>query len=108
MLRNQTAEPDNVTEQKQELEWHVLEDDGGQVDVIIHNDDVTPMEFVVVVLRTVFELNQVAAAAVMLRAHYGGKAVVATLPREEAKHRVGRAHGLARSAGYPLTFTIEP
>jgi hypothetical protein len=31
-----------------------------------------------------------------------------TLPIEEAKHRVGRAHGLARQAGFPLAFTIEP
>jgi len=45
---------------------------------------------------------------VMLEAHYTGAAYVMTLGHEEAKYRVGQAHGLARAAGYPLTFTIEP
>jgi ATP-dependent Clp protease adaptor protein ClpS len=76
--------------------------------VIIHNDDVTPMDFVLVVLRTVFHLSTSDSARVMLRAHYTGAAYVMTLPYEEAKHRVGLAHGLARGAGYPLTFSIEP
>ena len=37
-----------------------------------------------------------------------GIAYVMTLPLEEAKYRVGKAHGIARAAGYPLTFSIEP
>jgi ATP-dependent Clp protease adaptor protein ClpS len=76
--------------------------------VLIHNDDVTPMEFVVAVLRSVFALSGRAAMAVMLEAHYTGISYVATLPHEEAKYRVGQAHGMARAAGYPLTFSIEP
>ena len=76
--------------------------------VIIHNDDVTPMEFVLIVLRVVFHLSNSLATAVMLRAHYTGAAYVMTLPFEEAKHRVGLAHSHARGAGYPLTFSIEP
>lgn len=76
--------------------------------VIIHNDDVTPMDFVLVVLRVVFHLSNADSAAIMLRAHYTGAAYVMTLPFEEAKHRVGQAHSLARNADYPLTFTIEP
>lgn len=77
-------------------------------DVILHNDDLTPMNFVVEVLRTVFELSRPRATRVMLEAHHNGKALVVTLGREEAKFRVGQAHSLARSAGYPLSFTIEP
>jgi ATP-dependent Clp protease adaptor protein ClpS len=76
--------------------------------VLVHNDDVTPFEFVIAVLRAVFHLSGSDALAVTTRAHYRGLAYVATLPFEEAKHRVGQAHGLARSAGFPLTFTIEP
>ncbi len=76
--------------------------------VLIHNDDVTPFEFVIAVLRAVFHLSGSDALAVTTRAHYRGIAYVVTLPFEEAKHRVGQAHGLARSAGYPLTFSIEP
>jgi ATP-dependent Clp protease adaptor protein ClpS len=76
--------------------------------IFIHNDDVTPMGFVVVVLRSVFGLPPRLAQGVMLEAHFGGLAYVMTLGHEEAKYRVGQAHGLARAAGYPLTFTIEP
>ncbi len=76
--------------------------------VIIHNDDVTSFEFVVAVLRVVFELSGRVALSVTTEAHYTGAAYVMTLPHEEAKYRVGKAHSLARSAGYPLTFSIEP
>ncbi len=76
--------------------------------VFVHNDDVTPFEYVVAVLRVVFQLSSPDALAVTTRAHYTGVAYVMTLPHEEAKYRVGKAHGLARAAGYPLTFSIEP
>ncbi len=76
--------------------------------VLIHNDDVTPMDFVVAVLRRVFELTYDRAEAVMLTAHYTGGAVVGTWPRAEAQRRVDEAHQLARLADYPLKFTLEP
>ena len=76
--------------------------------VLIHNDDVTPFDFVIDVLRGVFELSGRDALAVTTRAHVTGIAYVTTLPYEEAKYRVAKAHGMARSAGFPLTFSIEP
>ncbi len=76
--------------------------------VIIHNDDVTPMDFVVKVLMGVFRLGLGAADDVMLEAHHTGVAHVVTLPLEEAEVRVEKAHSLARTQRYPLTFTYEP
>jgi ATP-dependent Clp protease adaptor protein ClpS len=76
--------------------------------VIIQNDDVTPMEFVVLVLRYCFDLSFDAAMDVMLTAHNEGRALVTTLPYEEAQERVYTAHSAAREAGYPLTFYLEP
>jgi ATP-dependent Clp protease adaptor protein ClpS len=76
--------------------------------VLIHNDDVTPMEFVVIVLRGIFHLSMPQATSIMLTAHFRGLAYVVTLPLEEAKYRVGKAHAAARANEYPLTFTIEP
>ncbi|GIV96735.1 MAG: ATP-dependent Clp protease adapter protein ClpS [Herpetosiphonaceae bacterium] len=76
--------------------------------VIIENDDVTPMDFVVLVLCAIFELSPNKAQRVMLRAHYFGRAHVTTLPYEEARQRVYDAHSLARAVGYPLTFYLEP
>jgi ATP-dependent Clp protease adaptor protein ClpS len=76
--------------------------------VIIENDDVTPMEFVVVVLRYFFGLTIEKASEVMLEAHYNGRALVAVMPFQEAQERVYEAHSAAREAGYPLSFYLEP
>jgi ATP-dependent Clp protease adaptor protein ClpS len=76
--------------------------------VIIENDDVTPMDFVVLVLRVFFGLGFDQAMDVMLTAHNEGRAHVVTLPYEEAQERVYNAHHAAREAGYPLTFYLEP
>jgi ATP-dependent Clp protease adaptor protein ClpS len=76
--------------------------------VIIRNDDVTPMDFVVIVLRVFFELDYDRAVDVMMEAHTNGRAHVVTLPFEEAQRRVQSAHSAAHEAGYPLTFYLEP
>lgn len=76
--------------------------------VIIENDDVTPMEFVVVILRYFFGLTIEQASGVMLEAHQNGRALVATMPYQEAQERVYDAHSAAREAGYPLSFYLEP
>jgi ATP-dependent Clp protease adaptor protein ClpS len=76
--------------------------------VIIHNDDVTPMDFVVHILVQVFLLHPTDAARVMLTAHYQGAAYVQTLPRSEAQRRIGKAHFAARLESYPLHFSMEP
>jgi ATP-dependent Clp protease adaptor protein ClpS len=76
--------------------------------VFIHNDDVTPYDFVVVVLQRFFHLTPPEAEQVTYIAHVSGVAYVATLPRSEAEKRVGQAHFAAGLEGYPLTFTIEP
>jgi len=76
--------------------------------VIIHNDDVTPMDFVVYILKTIFYLANDRAADIMLTAHIKGNAYVQTLPKSEAEKRVNRAHFEANNAGYPLKFTMEP
>jgi len=106
------AEPDTERDTRRDtgtsLDWEVAPDDGGMWNVIIHNDDVTPIDYVMAVLRAVFHLSGADATRITLRAHLTGTAYVMTLPYEEAKYRVGQAHSLARSAGYPLTFSIEP
>ncbi len=76
--------------------------------VLIHNDEVTPMEYVVQILNDVFRKSKTEAVGIMLTAHHSGVALVAVLPLEEAEFRVDRAHSLARTRKYPLTFTYEP
>ena len=75
--------------------------------VIIHNDDVTPMDFVVHVLSNIFMLPPQDAVRIMFRAHYRGQAVVQILPRSEAEKRINKAHFAAGLEGYPLHFSME-
>ena len=77
------------------------------VRVIIHNDEVTPMDFVVHVLESIFFLNQPDALEVMYTAHFSGMAYVQTLPKTEAQNRIGKAHFAAGLEGYPLHFSLE-
>jgi ATP-dependent Clp protease adaptor protein ClpS len=76
--------------------------------VIIHNDDITPYDFVILILQKIFQLNPLEAEHVTFVAHTGGQAYVTTLPLKEAQKRVGKAHFAASLEGYPLLFTIEP
>jgi ATP-dependent Clp protease adaptor protein ClpS len=76
--------------------------------VLIHNDNVTTMEFVVHVLQAVFKKNTRQAVEIMMEAHHSGTALVAVLPLEEAELRIDQAHSKARTAKYPLTFSCEP
>ncbi|NWG35714.1 MAG: ATP-dependent Clp protease adaptor ClpS [Chloroflexi bacterium] len=76
--------------------------------VIIHNDDVTPMDYVVYILKTVFYLANDRAAEIMFTAHIYGSAYVQTLAKSEAEKRINKAHSEANNAGYPLKFTMEP
>ena len=92
-------------------EIHILEETDTDLEpmysVIIHNDDVTPMNFVVEVLKQIFFLGNDRAAEIMLAAHLRGSAYVQSLPRMEAEKRVQKAHQAAGMEGYPLTFTLE-
>jgi ATP-dependent Clp protease adaptor protein ClpS len=76
--------------------------------VVIHNDDVTPMDFVVEILVSEFARERADAVRIMFEAHETGAAHVMTCGREEARLRIDRAHSRARARSFPLTFTDEP
>lgn len=76
--------------------------------VILVNDDYTPREFVVQVLKAVFRMNADQAARVMITAHQRGVCVVAVFARDIAESKAAEATDLGRSAGHPLTFQTEP
>jgi len=76
--------------------------------VIIHNDDVTPMDFVIHILTTVFFIPNPNAMNIMYTAHLNGAAYVQTLPKTEAQRRIHKAHFAARLKSFPLKFTMEP
>ena len=76
--------------------------------VLIHNDDVTPMDFVVHVLREVWKIGFMASCRIMLEAHFKGVALVTVETREQAEFHIEQAHSLARARPYPLSFSMEP
>ncbi|MBK7318129.1 MAG: ATP-dependent Clp protease adaptor ClpS [Anaerolineales bacterium] len=76
--------------------------------ILIHNDDVTPMDFVVHALTTFFYLGTPTAAEIMLTAHITGMAYVQTVAKSEAERRINKAHFAAGLEGYPLHFSMEP
>jgi ATP-dependent Clp protease adaptor protein ClpS len=76
--------------------------------VILLNDDYTPREFVVTVLKTEFRMGEEQAYKVMITAHRRGACVVAVYTKDVAETKATRATEAGRSKGYPLLFTTEP
>jgi ATP-dependent Clp protease adaptor protein ClpS len=76
--------------------------------VILLNDDFTPREFVVMVLKAVFRMGEETAAAVMLTAHRRGACVIAVFTKDVAETKAKEATELGKSHGFPLFFTTEP
>lgn len=76
--------------------------------VILLNDDFTPREFVVTVLKAVFRMNGDQAYRVMMTAHRRGACVVAVYTKDVAETKATEATEAGRRAGYPLLFTTEP
>jgi ATP-dependent Clp protease adaptor protein ClpS len=76
--------------------------------VILVNDDYTPREFVVRVLRAEFRMSEEQAHRVMMTAHQRGVCVVAVFTKEIAESKATNATDAGRKKGYPLMFTTEP
>jgi len=76
--------------------------------VMLENDDFTPREFVVKVLKSVFRMTDDEAYVVMMAAHQQGNAVVSVYTRDVAESKAKEATDMGREAGHPLMFTIEP
>ena len=76
--------------------------------VLLHNDDYTPMEFVVLVLKQVFNKSDADAMSIMLHAHTRGFAVAGVYSFEIAETKVQETMALADKAGFPLLCTMEP
>ena len=76
--------------------------------VILLNDDYTPREFVVVVLKAVFKMTEDQAYRVMMTAHQREACVVAVYTKDVAETRAAQGTEMGRAHGYPLHFTTEP
>jgi ATP-dependent Clp protease adaptor protein ClpS len=75
--------------------------------VLLLNDDFTPMDFVVEVLRSFFNLDQEQAVQVMLHVHTRGRGVCGVFTREVAETKVTHVNEYSRSHQHPLLCTME-
>lgn len=76
--------------------------------VLLLNDDYTPREFVVMVLKAVFRTTEDEAYKIMMTAHQKGSCVVAVYTQEIAETKASEANDISQKAGFPLAFSTEP
>lgn len=75
--------------------------------VVLHNDDYTPMEFVIEVLQSFFDLDHERAIQVMLAVHTQGKATCGVFTRDIAETKSYQVNEYARECEHPLMSDIE-
>jgi ATP-dependent Clp protease adaptor protein ClpS len=75
--------------------------------VVIYNDNVTPMEFVIAMLMKVFRFNEMDSATVMLKVHEEGSAIAGIYSYEIAEQKCLEATDMARKEGFPLVIKVE-
>ena len=75
--------------------------------VLIHNDDHTPMDFVVEVIMTYFHKTKKAAVELMLKVHNEGTGLCGVYVKEIAETKVNQVTNAANTQGYPLQCSFE-
>ena len=78
-----------------------------QYKVLMLNDDYTPMEFVVIILKRFFSMDMEQATRVMLHVHQRGVGVCGIFPYEVAETKVNQVMDFARENQHPLQCTLE-
>ncbi|KQR69120.1 ATP-dependent Clp protease adaptor ClpS [Rhizobium sp. Leaf384] len=76
--------------------------------VILLNDDYTPRDFVIMVLKIVFRMSEETGYRMMLTAHKMGSCVLLVCARDIAETKAKEATDLAKEAGFPMMLTTEP
>ena len=76
--------------------------------VVLLNDDYTPMEFVVVVIQEFFNKDRESATQIMLKIHLDGKGVCGVFSKDVAATKVDQVTEAARKNGHPLQCVSEP
>jgi ATP-dependent Clp protease adaptor protein ClpS len=76
--------------------------------VILHNDNYTTQEFVIVVLMKFFHRTETEATHIMLNVHHKGLGVAGVYTKDVADTKVDQVHSFAKEYGMPLRLSAEP
>jgi ATP-dependent Clp protease adaptor protein ClpS len=99
-----------LTEQKTSVVYDVAKPKvvpPSMYDVVIFNDDYTPMEFVVQLIQRVFGKDEPTATQIMLHVHYRGQGVCGQYPKDIAETKVAQVISIAQENGYPLLAEVR-
>lgn len=98
---------DHITQHENDTETVAAVDEPPMYQVILLNDDFTPMDFVVRVLVELFYLSTEQAERVMLEVHHTGRGLCGIFTREIAETRVAQVNQIARQNEHPLLCVME-
>ena len=93
-------------EQKQVLEKEETKEPP-MYKVLLHNDDYTTMEFVVMILETVFNKDLTEATRIMLNVHNQGIGIAGVYTREVGETKISIVHEIAKKNQFPLKCSLE-
>lgn len=96
---------DAITKEKESVDTDILEP--GKFKVVIHNDNSTPIEFVIAMLMKVFRHSEEAAYDITMRVHNEGSGIAGVYTHEIAEQKGMEGTALARQNGHPLVIKVE-
>lgn len=101
------AKPDSLTQDKVETTDQAALQEPPLYKVLLHNDDYTTMDFVVMVLQTVFHKNTDEATRIMLNVHHQGVGIAGIYTWEIGETKVEIVHRMAKRNQFPLRCSLE-
>nr|WP_321466325.1 ATP-dependent Clp protease adapter ClpS [uncultured Desulfobulbus sp.] len=101
------AKEDSIVQEKIESSNREVLQEPPQYKVLLHNDDYTTMDFVVMILQTVFHKNTEEATRIMLNVHHKGIGIAGVYTREIAETKVATVHQMAKQHQFPLRCSLE-
>lgn len=101
------AKENSSVQEKSETRDREVVQEPPQYKVLLHNDDYTTMDFVVMILQTVFLKNTEEATNIMLNVHHQGMGIAGIYTREIAETKIAIVHQMAKQHQFPLRCSLE-
>ena len=101
------SQPGSKTQEKPSVATREKSRKARRYQVVLLNDDYTTMEFVVMILESIFRHSPAEAVQIMLKVHKEGRGVAGVYPHEVAESKSLAVHDRERAAGFPLRAAVE-